>query len=175
MKSPTAMSAALLCASLTACAPVMRQPPPRPIPLDLQVGRLAERTSFEQTDAAGKPLASDDSLKDEDSGQRTRKGVFVAGVVASALGGALAVGFGAAGQITENQLDDGYREGISRAEESDFQDRGKAFNGVAIGGAALAVVGLGVTALVLGIDHRKCGSLIKSRRADCRTDRASPE
>ncbi len=170
MKSLASISAAsLLSASLTACAPAMQHAPPRPLPVDLQFGRLGERTAFEQTDSAGKPLSqSDDSLKDEDSAQRKRTGVFIASVVASALGGATAIGFGAAGQITENQLDDGYRDGISRQEEKDFQNRGKAFNSVAIGGAALAVIGLGITAIVLGIDHRKCGTLIKARHKECR-------
>ncbi|MCR9161742.1 MAG: hypothetical protein ACE37F_36220 [Nannocystaceae bacterium] len=172
MKSLASCSFALLCASLTACAPAMQHAPVRPLPADLQFGRLSERTTFEQTDASGAPLPSDDDdLDDGDDAQRKRKGVFVAGVIASALGGAMAVGFGAAGQITEKRLDDGYREGLTRAEEADFRDRGEAFNTVAITGAALAVVGLGVTAIVLGIDHRKCGDLIKRRRQECKERR----
>jgi hypothetical protein len=169
MKSLASCSVALLCASLTACAPAMQHAPPRPLPADLQLGRLSERTTFEQTDASGQPLStSDDDLDDGDKAQRRRKGVFVGGVVASALGGAMAVGFGAAGQITENQLDDGYNDGLTRSEEADFRDRGEAFNTVAITGAALAVVGLGITAIVLGIDHHKCGDLIKRRRKECK-------
>lgn len=169
MKSLAHCSLALLCASLTACAPTMQHAPPRPLPSDLQFGRLSERTAFEQTDASGEPLAtSDDDLDDGDDAQRKRKAVLIAGVVASAIGGAMAIGFGAAGQITENQLDDGYRKGMTRSEEADFRDRGEAFNGVAIGGAALAVVGLGITAIVLGIDHHKCGDLIKRRRQECK-------
>ena len=175
MRPFASLSVGLVCASLTACAPALQYAPPRPLPVDLQVGRLSERTTFEITDASGQPLDSDDTLQDEDAAQRKRKGVFIAGVVASALGGAMAIGFGAAGQITENQLDDGYREGISRQEEKDFQNRGEAFNGVAIGGAALAVVGLGLTAIILGIDHRKCGTLIKARREECRASRETTE
>ena len=174
MKPLVSTSAALLCASLTACAPTLgytQRPTPRALPSDLQLGRLAERTAFEQTDASGDRIDTSDDLSDEDSAkddQRKRKAVFLGGVVASAVGGAMAVGFGAAGQITENQLNDGYGEGMTRTEESDLQDRGKAFNGVAIGGAALTVAGLALTAIVLGIDHRKCGELIKSRRKECR-------
>ena len=173
MKSFASASVAVLCASLTACAPAMQgmqHTTPRPLAPDLQLGRLAERTAFEQTDAAGQPLAasSDDDLKDEDDAQRKRKALFIAGVAASALGGAMAIGFGAAGQITENQLDKGYGDGLTRAGEADFRDRGEAFNGVAIGGAALAVVGLGLTAIILGIDHRECGTLIKKRHKECR-------
>lgn len=169
MKRFATPTLALLCASLTACSPTLQHATPRPLPADLQVGRLGERTAFEQTDAAGQPIAgSDDDLSDGDDGQGKRKALFITGVVASALGGAMAVGLGAAGQITENQLDDGYNEGISRSEESDLQDRGEAFNTVAITGAALAVVGIGLTAIVLGIDHRKCGTLIKKRREECK-------
>ncbi|MGH1341384.1 MAG: hypothetical protein ACRBN8_07535 [Nannocystales bacterium] len=166
-------SLALTAATLTGCTPALsytQRPTPRALPSDLQVGRLAERTTFEQTDASGERIDTSDDLSDgsdTDRDQRRRKGAFVGGVVASALGGAMAIGFGAAGQITENQLDDGYNEGLSRNEESDLRDRGKAFNGVAIGGAALAVAGLALTAIVLGIDHRKCGELIKSRRKEC--------
>lgn len=172
-------SAALLSASLTGCAPSLsytQRPTPRALPSDLQMGRLAERTTFEQTDASGERIGtSDDDLSDgndEQSAQRKRKGAFVGGVVASALGGAIAIGFGAAGQITENQLDDGYNDGLTRSEETDLRDRGTAFNGVAIGGAALAVAGLALTAIVLGIDHRKCGELVKSRRKECEEDAA---
>lgn len=176
MKSLVLSSAALLCASLTACAPTLgytQRPTPRALPSDLQLGRLAERTTFEQTDASGERIeTSDDDLGDTDDAQRKRKAALVGGVVASALGGAMALGFGAAGQITEKQLDDGYNEGLSRAEESDLRDRGKAFNGVAIGGAALAVAGLALTAIVLGIDHGKCGELLKARRKECREDAA---
>lgn len=167
------LSLAVLCASATACAPVMQRPTPRALPSDLQVGRLGERTAFEQHDAAGNPVdASDDDLHDEDTAQRRRKGALIAGVVASAVGGAMAIGFGAAGQITENQLDKGYDDGLSRAEESDLRDRGEAFNGVAIGGAALAVAGLSLTAVILGIDYTRCGNLVKKRRKQCR--KASP-
>lgn len=170
-------SVALLGASLTACAPTLsytQRPTPRALPSDLQLGRLAERTTFEQTDASGERIeTSDDDFGDEDSdAQRKRKAAFLGGVVASAVGGAMAIGFGAAGQVTENQLDDGYNEGLTRTEESDLRDRGKAFNGVTIGGAALAIAGLTLTAIVLGIDHRKCGTLIKSRRKECREDAA---
>lgn len=177
MKSLVFTSAAVLCASLTACAPTLgytQRPTPRALPSDLQVGRLAERTTFEQTDASGDRLdTSDDDFGDEDSdAQRKRKAALVGGVVASALGGAMAIGFGAAGQITENQLNDGYSEGLTRTEESDLRDRGQAFNGVAIGGAVLAVAGLALTAIVLGIDHRKCGNLLKARRKECREDAA---
>jgi len=171
-------SVALLGASLTGCAPSMsysQRPTPRALPSDLQLGRLAERTTFEQTDASGERIDTSDDLGDGDNPhkqQRRRKGAFVGGVVASALGGAMAIGFGAAGQITENQLDDGYNDGLTRNEETDLRDRGKAFNGVAIGGAALAVAGIALTAIVLGIDHRKCGELIKSRRKECEADAA---
>ncbi len=178
------MAAALLCASLTACAPTLgytQRSTPRVLPSDLQVGRLAERTAFEQTDASGAPVRSSDDLDDlgglgandrEKDDQRKRKAAFLGGVVTSVVGGALTVGFGAAGQITENQINDGYAEGFSRSEESDLQDRGQAFNRVAIGGAVLAVAGLAFTAVVLGIDHRKCGELIKSRHKECRKDAA---
>lgn len=166
--TPRACAPIALLALVCGCAPTLRHAPPRPLPPDLQVGRLAERTTFEQTDASGQPLTDSDDLHDDDRGQRKRNSGFIAGVVASAVGGVTAIAFGAAGQITENQLDDGYRDGLSRSEESDFQSRGEAFNGVAIGGAALAVVGLGVTAIILGIDHHKCGNLIKSRRKECR-------
>lgn len=177
MKSLVFSSAALLCASLTGCAPTLgytQRPTPRALPSDLQVGRLSERTAFEQTDASGERIdTSDDDLGDEDNdAQRKRKGALVGGVVASALGGAMAIGFGVAGQVTESQLDDGYSEGLTRTEESDLRDRGGAFNGVAIGGAALAVAGLALTAIVLGIDHRKCGEFIKSRRKECLEDAA---
>lgn len=180
LSTPAALltSVALLAGSLTACAPALsytQRPTPRALPSDLQVGRLAERTTFEQTDASGERIDTSDDLSDGDDSQkqqRRRKGAFVGGVVASAIGGAMAIGFGAAGQITENQLDDGYNDGLTRTEETDLRDRGKAFNGVAIGGAALAVAGLALTAIVLGIDHGECGELIKSRRKECEEDAA---
>jgi hypothetical protein len=167
MKSLT-LSLALLGAGTTACAPTMQRTTPRALPSDLQMGRLGERTAFEQHDAAGNPTASDDDLHDdEDDAQRKRKAAFIAGVVASAVGGAMAIGFGAAGQITENQLDKGYEDGLTRGEESDLRDRGKAFNGVAIGGAALAVVGISLTSIIVGIDYTRCGKLVKKRHKKC--------
>ena len=187
MKSHVSSAAALLASgalvsvSLTACSPTLgytQQPAPRALPSDLEFGRLAERTAFERTDASGERIETSDDLSDsggksqDKDDQRKRKVLFVGGVVASAIGGAAAIGFGAAGQITENRLDDGYREGMTRSEEADLQDRGKAFNGVAIGGAALAVAGLALTAIVLGIDHGKCGELIKSRRKQCQKEAA---
>ncbi len=168
MKLVGSLTSASLLVSLSACAPAMTQAPPRLLSSDLQVGRLSERTAFEQTDAVGKPRGdSDDVFKDSDDAQRKRKAAFIGGVVAASLGGALAVGFGAAGQITERQLDKGYDDGLTRTEESDLRDRGKAFNGVAIGGAALSVVGIGLTAIVLGLDYNRCGNLLKKRRKEC--------
>lgn len=172
MKAWASSTAALLCVSLVACGPAMQHAPPRALPADLQVGRLSDRTAFEQTDADGQPIDASDDLGDTDKAQRGRKAGFVAGVIATALGGGMAVGFGAAGQIAENQLDDAYREGVNRSDEAQLQDRGEAFNAVAITGAALTVVGLGVTAIILGIDHRECGELIKKRHRECRKRRA---
>lgn len=159
---------------------------PRPLPTELRVGRLSETTAFERgqpdgSDASsdfgssdptpvddGAPAQADGADHDTDDDQDLRKALFIAGVVASAVGGAMAIGFGAAGQITENRLDDAYASGLSRADESDFQDRGKAFNGVAIGGAAIAVVGISLTTVVLGLDYTRCGNLLKKRRKECR-------
>ncbi|MEM6290936.1 MAG: hypothetical protein AAGA54_06705 [Myxococcota bacterium] len=175
MKATAALS--LLLAVSTGCAStasLSSAPPLRPVPADLQVGRLAERTAFEQDDfsdgarGSSDPAPADDVRADDDEdAQRKRKAAFIAGVIASAVGGAVAIGFGAAGQVTENRLDDAYRDGLTREEEQGFQDRGEAFNGVAIGGSALAVVGLSVTAIVVGIDYTKCGSLMKKRRKEC--------
>ncbi len=172
--------AASMLLSLDACAPAMTpmtpisRPPARVLSPELQMGRLAERTAFEQQDASGAPLDSgrsaDGGLHDADAAQGKRTAAFIGGVVAASLGGALAIGFGAAGQITERQLDRGYDEGLTRSEETDLRDRGKAVNGVAIGGAALAVVGIGLTAIILGIDYNRCGKLIKKRRKECKDE-----
>ncbi len=159
--------------SMTTAAPL------RSVPADFQMGRLSERTAFENDELSSgstAPVAPNDgdggSDPDADSqaarAQRTRRGLFLGGVIAAGVGGAGAIAFGAAGQITENRLDDGYGDGLTRSEESDFQDRGEAMNGVAIGSAVIALVGLSLTAIVLGVDYTRCGNLIKRRRKQCR-------
>lgn len=102
----------------------------------------------------------------DDDGELNEKaltGSFWGGVIVGSVGAAGAVGFGVAGAVTTNQLEDGYREGMSQQERDDLVDRGETFNALAITGATLAVTGLAVAAIAHGIDATRCGPRARKR------------
>ena len=175
MKLVLRAAASLAAVSLIGCmgTPMTTTPPLRPVPADLQMGRLSERTAFESDDlSSGSTPAPADADAGGASGaageEKVGQGLSLGGVGGAAAGGAGAIAFGAAGQITENKLDDAYDDGLTRSEESDLQDRGKTMNGLAIGSAVVALVGLSLTAIVIGVDYTRCGTIMKRRRKECR-------
>lgn len=172
---------AVVIAPLLGCAmaqaPVMMAPDPATM-----YGAKAQRTAFEEPTPApaSARIAGPSGRRDgTDTGdadtppagrdaQRTRTGLFWAGIATTALGGVMLTAFGIAGRVTQAQLKDGYEGGdLTYARENTLRDRGKAFNAVAAAGAGIGLVGAAVAAIVYGVDYSRCGTLTK-RRKDCR-------
>lgn len=104
-----------------------------------------------------------------DERQRTRKALFWTGVALGAVGGAGALGTGIGGYAVQRRLDSRYDDGdLSRYDETRLNDAGDALNTTAIVSVAIGLVGLGMAAIVYGIDHAACGELARRKhRREC--------
>lgn len=140
-------------------------------------GAKAHRTAFEDpTQTAPVPTATagpaprDPGPNESDGAkaQRTRTGLFWAGIATTAVGAAMLTAFGIGGRATQGQLAKAYDDAdLSYDREETLRDRGKVFNALAGAGAGIALVGLATAAVVYGIDYSRCGTLAK-RRKDCK-------
>jgi hypothetical protein len=152
---------------------------PRPIPADLELGRLGEKTNFETgrdsepaapatTETAASPDADSNSQHEPDKGQRARVGVFWAGIALTAAGGGSTIAMAVTGEATQKQLTDGYADGsLTRAREEQLTGRGELVNKLAVASATLALIGVALAAIAYGVDYTRCGKLAK-RRKKCR-------
>lgn len=170
--------AALVCASLAVgggcgfAASGGRSSLSRPVPSDMNLGRVAQRTAFEDagqaTPAPGPAPADSAPDKAPNKAQNTRTALFWTGIAGAALGGVGTLGFATAGQVTQNKLSDGYDSSLTQEREQELRDSGTTFNAIALASAALAVAGISLAAIIAGIDHGKCGRMItKRRRKQC--------
>jgi hypothetical protein len=118
------------------------------------------------------PMQPDAPLQDPaepDKRQRARTGLFWTGIVLTAVGGGGTIAFAAVGEGTEDQLNRAYGDGsLTRARRSQLEDRGEIMNGLAIGSAALTLVGIALASIAYGVDYTRCGKLAKRRRKPCR-------
>jgi hypothetical protein len=139
-----------------------------PVSADLRVGAMADSTAFERAGAApSSPGIEDIPPSEKRDRQRARTATFWIGVVAASLGGGGAIGFAAAGQVSENKIAEGYeRRTLTRSQEDRLEDRGTLFNQIAIGSGALALVGVVMASVAYGLDYTQCGKL--ARRKDCK-------
>jgi hypothetical protein len=113
------------------------------------------------TEREGRIAAADEPLN-----PRAIKGAFWGGVIASAFGGAMTVGFGAAGSVASNKLADEFDAGITRADQESMASRGETYNALAVTGASLLVTGLAVAAITYAVDATRCGPL-RQKRETC--------
>ena len=162
LRTPCALALVLT----TGCASVGWQPARAPRVAQLSVGKMDERTNFEsERNNHELELSDPDGDGDGKKKGRVTPVLFWTGM----LGTGGTIGFGVAGKLTEDKLEDGYEDGLTRAEERKLIDRGDTYNSLMIGSAAVGLVGLGVAALVYGIDYTRCGPLApKKRRCDLR-------
>ena len=159
---------------LTGCVSAAT-PPPRVIPADLQVGKMAHRTQFELDDpsatvAAGPSSTDDDFDVDEpesDKKKRRRKILFFLGAGAAGFGVVGTTGFGIGGRVVQAQVANGYDDGsLTRDRHDTLTTTGEVMNGLAIGSAVVGLAGVILASTMYGIDHARCGDL-PPRRKDC--------
>lgn len=101
-----------------------------------------------------------------DINEKAVEGAFWGGVVAGSVGTAMAVGFGAAGQVTSGTVADAYDDGVTLERRDELVQRGETFNALAITGAAIGVTGLAIAAITYGIDRTRCGRM-RRKKDDC--------
>jgi len=105
---------------------------------------------------------------DDDKSQRARNGAFWTGVVLAAVGGGALLATGVTGRVTQKQLADGYDDGsLTHDRERTLRDRGDAMNIAAATSGAIALAGVAIFSIVLGVDYMRCGKLTTKRRKDC--------
>lgn len=180
MRRLRTLVAVALAVSLPGCAIGQTNTSVRALPAEFELGRLSERTAFEDGDedalinmddeskAEGdENFADDESSTDPQRAQRRRSGLFVAGLVLAGLGTGGTIAFAAGGQATQNELGDGYETSLNRNEERDLQNRGKTMNQLAVGTAAIGVIGLTMAMIALGVDYTRCGKIVKKRHKKC--------
>ncbi len=155
--------AVVIAVSLTGCAPPSSVRVIRP---DLHVGTMGETTRFERE--MQRPV----ELDDDGPGQPATPTLFWTGTVLGIVGAAGAISFGAAGAAMDNKLENGFADGLTVEEERKIRGQGRAFNGIAIGSLAAALVGIGVASIVYGIDYTGCGPLAPEKRG-CKESRES--
>jgi hypothetical protein len=158
-------------------------PPPPPEPGETASGQKttttqppAEATPGATTTSPTTPPPTDmqpdaplDDPGEPDKRQRTRTALFWTGIALVAIGGAGMIGFSSIGEATEDKLLKGYDDGsLTRARDDQLRTRGELMNGLAIGSAGLALVGLAFSAIAFGVDWTRCGTLAKRRRRPCR-------
>jgi hypothetical protein len=135
----------------------------RPIASDVRIGAMGERTRFELVDTTEPEAPADEPTRPE----RRRKSLFWTGLALAGIGTLGVIGFGVGGRVAQKQIADGYDDGtLTRSEEDTLTGRGELFNGLAIGSAVVGLLGVGVAAIVYGIDRTRCGQL-KPRRTTC--------
>jgi hypothetical protein len=125
--------------------------------------------------AAPAPIDGDEATIDrvegqpeKDKAQNARTGVFWAGVVLAAAGGAGLLGFGIAGRVTQGQIAKGYEDGdFTHSQEQNLRDRGDAMNIGAATTGAIAFLGITMLSIALGVDYVRCGKLTTKKRKDC--------
>jgi hypothetical protein len=150
------------------CVACVSAPPaPRMLAPDLQIGALAERTRFEQSDFDRSEPETDHGARPERR-QRTRTALFWTGIGMVSFGAVGFAGFGIGGRVVQRKIERGFEDGSLTHDDKDRLDRtGVAMNGLAIGSGVVGLLGIGLAALVYGIDNAKCGEL-KPRRSACR-------
>jgi hypothetical protein len=91
--------------------------------------------------------------------------VFWSGIAVGTLGTIGVTGFGIAGNVAKNRLNDVYADGGATVDERDRQrNRGELWNTLAITSAALMVVGFAAAAISYTIDWNRCGPLVENKR-----------
>jgi hypothetical protein len=158
--NPRRIAAGTLLAS--ACASVPGEPAPRGTLLDpaLNVGTMGERTRFEREMA--RPFDDNSPARPP---SKVTPALMWTGVVLGVVGGAMALGFGAASYTADRKLTDGYAgDGLTVAEEDRLRDRGSTYDKVAAAGGGLGVLGLGLASVTFTVDYIRCGSLAPKRR-----------
>lgn len=101
---------------------------------------------------------------------RARTATFWAGIGILSLGSAGLLAFGVTGRITQEQIRRGYDGSTTRDRDEQLQRRGDIMNGLAIGSAVVAIVGLGMATIAYAVDHSHCGPVSQRRwrKKECR-------
>lgn len=91
--------------------------------------------------------------------------VFWSGIAIGTLGTIGMTGFGIAGGVAKNRLNDIYDDGGATQDERDrIRDRGDLWNTLTITSAALMVIGFAASAISYTIDWNRCGPLAENKR-----------
>ncbi len=133
------------------------------------VGVDIERPELQQFRAAsGLTQIERDARLETTSSEREREvtpPIFWTGIAVGTLGTIGLTGFGIAGTVTKNQLNDIYAEGgVTEAERDRVRDRGELWNTLTFTSAALMVVGLAAAAVAYGVDWNRCGPLVRNTK-----------
>ena len=146
----------LLAVALSACAASSRTPV-RTIDPSLHVGTMGAQNRFERemrrpVDTSAPPATKATPV------------LFWTGATLAVVGAAGTIGFGVAGNLMNNKVENGFDGEFTNEEFDRYQDRGNAFNKATIGSAVVGLVGLSIAAIVYGIDYTRCGPLAPARR-----------
>ncbi len=106
-----------------------------------------------------------------ETGSRSNKkqvtpALFWSGIGLGTLGAVGGLGFGVAGYVTKNRLNDGYYDGsgLTVAEQEELIRNGELFNTLALTFTALSVIGYAVAIVAYGVDWNRCGPLAENKR-----------
>jgi len=136
----------------------------QPIEPSQTLGAMTETTAFERE---GRDPSLDDSAA---SKRKVTPPLFWTGIAVASLGAVGTIGFGIAGRVAQKKIDDGFDEGMTRAELDDLESRGETWNTLAITSASIGIAGAVLAMVVYGVDYTRCGPLApKKRRCADRT------
>ena len=114
-----------------------------------------------ETEREGRISAADKPLN-----PKAVKSAFWGGIITGSVGGAMTLGFGAAGAVTSNRLTDSFGDGLTYDDRDARVSRGETYNALAITGASLFVTGMAVAAITYAVDSTRCGPM-RQKRESC--------
>jgi hypothetical protein len=101
-------------------------------------------------------------------GEKLTPALFWTGIGVGTVAAVGGVAFGVAGYVTKRQIIDGYESGITLDDRDALTSRGKAFNGVSIAMATVAVFAYTLAIVTYGVDWNRCGPLVaKNKKRRC--------
>lgn len=159
MASLTRTSLVAALALSTACATFEAPSAPRVIDARLNVGNMGTRNAFELRNQPSEPRQTDAKPR-----RPVTPILYWLGIGMLAVGGATAIGTGAAGYATKRQLKNGYDGSLTAEDTRTLETRGEGLNKAMIAGAVVGIIGAALAITTFGIDYTRCGPVAPKRR-----------
>jgi hypothetical protein len=92
--------------------------------------------------------------------------LFWTGIGLGTVGAVGAIGFGVAGLMAKNDLNNAYYDGsgLTRSEQERLVERGETFNTMTYTFVAVSVIGYALALVAYAVDWNRCGPLAEKRR-----------